>query len=292
MKSLTMRMVAIAAIVLFAAVVVAQSTQEYLDIYQVQVKPEKRADFDAIAKKIAQANRMNSGDQWEAMESLYGEGNVITFVSHRKSYGEVESAMKTFNEAMSKAYGANADKMYADFATCLAWSHTEFRVRRWDLSNASMDPAERAKILGQSRFLRTTAIRVKPGRTAEFEAVLKQLKDARDKSGEKLTVVVSQSVAGTQGTIYYVTALVPSFSAFDNAPTMKQLLGDEEYAKVQKTNAEVIQDVTSVINRYVPEFSNVSTEVAAIAPEFWNPKPTMAAKKPMGKKTTTTAAKD
>ncbi len=292
MKSIIMRVLAITIVVLFAVVVVAQSTYEYLDIYQVQVKADKRADFDAIVKKIAQANRMNSGDQWEAIETMYGDGNVVTFISHRKNYGEVESAMKMFMNAMSKAYGANADKMFNDMNNCISWSRSELRRRRWDLSSAPADPAELSKVVGQSRFLRTAVIRVKPGRSADFEAVLKQLKDAREKTGDKRTIVVSESVVGTQGNVYYITSLVPSFAAFDEAPTMKKLLGDEEYEKVQKINSEVIQDFTSVIARFVPEFSNVPTEVASVAPDFWNPKPAMAAKKPTGAKKTTTEARN
>lgn len=292
MKSIIMRVLAITIVLLFAVVVVAQSTYEYLDIYQVQVKADKRAEFDAIVKKIAQANRMNSGDQWEAIETMYGDGNVITFISHRKNYGEVESAMKMFMNAMSKAYGANADKMFSDMNSCVSWSRSELRRRRWDLSSAPADQAELSKVVGQSRYLRTAVVRVKPGHAADFEAVLKQLKDAREKTGDKRTIVVSESLVGTQGTVYYITGLVPSFAAFDEAPTMKKLLGDEEYAKVQKINSEVIQDFTSVIARFVPEFSNVPNEVASAAPDFWNPKPAMAAKKPTGAKKTTTEAKN
>src|SRR5437870_8874654 len=129
------------------AVSQAQQTQQsYLDVYTVQVKPEKRADFDAIARKIAMANRQNKGDTWLAMETVYGPGNRVTFVSTRNSYGEVETAMGTFMEALQKAYGKAADKLFQDLNQCIMSSRAEIRRRRWDWSsNAPADPAAYAK---------------------------------------------------------------------------------------------------------------------------------------------------
>ncbi len=49
--------------VLLGALAVGQAQQAlegYLDVFTVQVKPEKRADFDAIARKISVANRQNT----------------------------------------------------------------------------------------------------------------------------------------------------------------------------------------------------------------------------------------
>lgn len=292
MKNSLLRVLAAALLLVFAVAVLAQSKEDYLDVYQVQVKPEKRAEFDAIIKKIADANRNNHGDQWETLESMYGEGNWITFISHRQSYADVESGMTAFNNAISKAFGAGASKMFAEFGSCLVSSRGELRRRRWDLSNAPADPAARDKIIGQSRFLRTSVIHVRPGRAAEFEAVLKQVKEARDKSKNPETVFVSQSMVGTEGTVYYVTYLKPSFAGFDGQPSMKELLGDEDYRNAMKVGSETIQNLSTVINRFVPEFSNASTEIAAAAPAFWNPKPAVAAKKPAGGKKTTAEAKN
>ena len=68
----------------------AQESDQYLDVFIAKAKPEKRAEFDAINKKIAEANRKNNGDTWIASETVYGEGNVVTFVSLRTSYADVE----------------------------------------------------------------------------------------------------------------------------------------------------------------------------------------------------------
>jgi hypothetical protein len=159
----------------------------------------------------------------------------------------------------------------------LTSSRTEFRRRRWDLSsNAPADAAAMAKMLGDSRYLRTTAVHVKPGQVAAFENLLKDLKTAREKTSPPQTTLVSQAVAGQEGTVFYVTVLQSSLAGFDKLPTTQQTLGDEGYAKFLKINADVVENTETVINRFLPELSNAPEEVAAIAPEYWAPKMAVA----------------
>jgi hypothetical protein len=256
-----------------------QALGDYLDVYIVQVKPEKRAEFDAINAKMIAANRQNKGDTWLAMETTYGPGNRITFVSNRNSYGDVEAAMGTFWQALEKAYGkAATDKMMQDFNQCIVSSRSEIRRRRWDLSShVPSDPAAYAKLIAQSRWLRTVAIHVRPGESPAFEALEKDLKAAREKTNPPLTVFVSQAVAGQEGTVYYVTTLANALAAFDTMPSTQQLLGDEGYARLLKTSAEATAHMDVVINRFLPELSNPPEQIIALAPDFWKPK-TAAAK--------------
>src|SRR5258707_12455992 len=84
----------------------AQDPQTYLDQFVVKVKPEKRAEFDAINKKLAGLNRRNKGDAWLASENMYGEGNVVTFTSVRGGFGDAQKAMELFMGALAKPGGA------------------------------------------------------------------------------------------------------------------------------------------------------------------------------------------
>ena len=266
------------AVVLLAALAVGQAQEQYLDVYIAQVKPEKRADFDAINKKIAAANHQNKGDSWIAMETVYGRGDRVTFTSTRNSYAEADKGTEMFIQALQKAYGKEgADKVMHDFEQCLANSRTELRRRRWDLSsNAPADAAAMAKMVGNTRFLRTTAVHVRPGQVAAFEALLKDLKTAREKASPPQTVMVSQAVAGQEGTVFYLTSLQTSMAGFDGMPTMPQMLGEEGYAKFLKTNAEVVEGTETVINHFLPELSNAPEDVVAVAPDYWRPKAAMA----------------
>lgn len=265
-------------VMLLALGTVAQAQEDYLDVFTVQVKPEKRADFDALSKKIVAANRQNSGDIWLAMETTYGPGNRVTFVSTRKSYGDIEKATGMFYQAMEKSMGkAATEKLFADFNQCLVSSRSEVRRRRWDLSaNAPTDAAGYAKLIADSRWLRTTAVHVKPGQNNAFEAILKDLKTAREKTAPPQLMLVSQAVAGQEGTVYYVTTLQTSLAGFDAVTPLPQLLGADGYDKFLKASAESVSDTETVINRFVPELSNPAPDIVAGAPDFWTPKPATA----------------
>jgi len=213
------------------------------------------------------------------METAYGPGDRVTFVSTRNSYGEVESAMGAFVGALQKTYGKAAmDKMFQELSQCTLSSRSEIRRRRWDLSsNAPSDPAAYSKLIAESRWLRTNAVHVRPGQIATFEALLKDMKASREKATPPLTVLVSQAVAGQEGTVFYVTTLQSSLAGFDAIPPIRQTLGEEGYAKFLKANAEAVSGTETVINRFLPELSNAPEQVASIAPDFWRPKSKVAA---------------
>jgi hypothetical protein len=268
------------AALLLSALAFSQTAAQYLDIEVVQVKPEKRADFDAITKKMVAANRQNHGDNWLAMETVYGQGNRITFVSTRNSYADTEKASDVFYSALEKAYGkAGVDKIFQDFSQCVVNTRSELRRRRPDLSsNAPADAAAEAKLVGGSRWLRTVAVHVKPGQADALEGELKEMKAARERTSPPVTTLVSQSVAGQDGTIYYVTTFEDSMAGFDSIPSTQKVLGEEGYAKFVKMSGEAVERADSAINRFVPELSNAPEQVVAVAPDYWNPKPIVAAK--------------
>ena len=135
-----------------------------------------------------------------------------------------------------------------------------------------------AKLLGEARWLRTVAVHVRPGQTDAFEALLKDLKTAREKASPPITTLVSQAVAGQEGTVFYVTTPESSLAGFDTLPSMQKMLGDEGYAKYVKANEDAVANTETVINHFVPELSNPPEELVAAAPDYWRPKTAMAAK--------------
>jgi quinol monooxygenase YgiN len=266
--------------VCLAIPVVAQSVGDYLDVYIVKVKPEKAADFEALARKVADANRKNHGDQWLAMESQYGENNVYMFVSSRQSYADLDKAQDSFMGAMNKTYGKDmSQKMLNEWNNYIAGARSEFRKRRWDLSRkAPTDPAAYTKFIGTSRVLRTTAVHVKPGKIAEFEALLKDLKEAAEKAETTQPVLVSQVIEGGKGTVFYISGLRPGLDGFDKNPSARDILGEEGYKKYLRDVSETVDGTDSMIYRYSAELSSPPEQVIAVAPDFWNPKPVVAAK--------------
>jgi len=269
----------LAAAVCLAAPASVQAQGDYLDVYTVKVKPEKVADFQVLAKKWADANRKFNGEHYLAMETMYGEGGVYVFVSPRQDYAELEKADQIMMQAANIACGTEAtEKIMRDWDSCLVWSRSELRRRRIDLSRkppTNMDAY--AQLIGESRVLRTTAVHVRPGHVAEFEALLREAKAASEQMANTQPLLISQSAEGTKGTIFYVTALRSSLGGFDKNPTMREVLGEEGYRKYSQVNAEAVEGTESALYRFSPALSSPTEEVAKVAADFWQPKTVMAA---------------
>jgi hypothetical protein len=266
-------------VVCLAAPMVVHAQGDYLDVYIVKVKPEKLADFQTITKKWIDANRKYNGDAWIAMETVYGEGNVYQFTSVRKDYADIDKFNEAAMAAATKAFGKEmAEKIGRDFQNCLVWSRSELRHRRWDLSRkAPADPAAYAKLIGESRVLRTTAVHIRAGHVPEFETLLKETKEAGEKAANTQPLFVSQVVEGTKGATFYITSLRTSLGGFDNNPTTRDVLGEEGFKKFQQVSADSVEQAESTLFRFSPELSNPPTEIASASADFWHPKPMMAA---------------
>jgi hypothetical protein len=262
------------AAVCLGAPVAVQAQGDYLDVLIVKVKPEKLGDFQALNKKVADANRRFNGDRWIAMESVYGDANVYQFTSTRKDYAEIDTTNDAFVAAMSKAFGKEAaQKMELDFNNCLVWSRTELRHRRWDLSRKAPQDAEAyAKLIGESRLLRTTAVHIRPGHVPEFEALMKEVKEAGEKNSGTAPVFVSQVIEGGKGATFYLSTLRSSMGGFDHNPTTREVLGDEGFKKLQQVVADTYETTESTLFRFNAELSNPPEEVAKVAADFWHPR--------------------
>jgi hypothetical protein len=270
-------------VVCLAAPVAVQAQGDYLDVFVVKVKPDKVSDFTALTKKWVDANRRQNGDHWIALEVVYGEGNLYQFTSTRKDYADIDKSNEAVMAATNKSFGKEGvQKLIQDFSNCLVWSRSELRRRRWDLSSKAPQDAEAyAKLIGGSRLLRTTAVHIRAGHVPEFEALLKEVKEAGEKNAESQPVFISQVVEGTKGATFYVSALRSSMSGFDHNPTLHEILGDEGYKKFQQISADTVEIAESTMYRFNPELSNPPEEVAKAAMDFWRPKTqVMAAAKP------------
>ena len=270
---------AFAAAVCLAAPVAVRAQGEYLDVLTVKVKPEKLADFLALTKRFAEANRKFNGDRWLALQSVYGEANVYQFTSVRKDYADIDKANEAEMLAANKGLGKEgAQKLEQDFNTCIVWSRSELRRRRWDLSRKAPQDAEAyAKLIGESRLLRTTAVHIRPGHILDFEALMKDSKEAGEKNADTAPVFVSQVVEGNKGATFYVSTLRSSMGGFDHNPTTKDILGEEGFKKFQQISADSVEVAESNLYRFDPSISNPPEEVAKVAMDFWHPKAVIVA---------------
>jgi hypothetical protein len=287
MKSLLTACVSILALVLPAGAQVPSGG--LVDVYIVKVKPEKRADFDAIGKKLVDANQKYKGDSWIAYSVEYGDQNTVMFSSIRDNYAAIDKGSQVFMDAMKEGYGPNFMKIFQDMNTCTMSSRAEVRRRRMDLSwNVPSDTADLEKSVGQSRWLRTLTVRVRQGHGPAYEESVKGVKAGFEKSPTRATVLTSQSAAGQPGSVYYFSSFLKSLGDLDaqmGGPTLPELMGADAFAKLQKSGADDVLTSEWTISRILPELSNPPEGIANADPAFWHPAPKSPAAKPAKAKT-------
>jgi len=257
----------------------------YLDVYVAKVKPEKAMEAESIAKKISDANRRNNGDRVLVEETAYGTAYTYVFLTQRDSYADIDKGSDAFMASLNKAFGKEgSQKILNDWSSCLVSASSQIRRRRADLSSKMpSDPQSFAKLVGESRVIRTYVIHVRPGRGQEFESMLKDINAHSDKMPNTQPVLVSQAIEGANDGAYYITFLRKSLGGFDNDVMLKDILGEEGMAKFLKTMADVEEHFESAIYRFRPDLSYPPDAVAQASADFWNPKPMMAAAKTKGK---------
>jgi hypothetical protein len=253
---------------------------DLLDVFTVQVKPDKMAQFDAAGKKIVAANRQNKGSDWVALAQEYGPGYTVRFVSTRPTFAAIEEASQAFMAAMNKAYGkAATEQIFRDVDSSVVSSQSEIRRRRWELSsNVPADATAMARMIGEARWVQTTIVHARPGQGSKVEEQLRAIKAANEKAAAKVTVLVSQAAVGQTGTVYYVTTFRKSLGEIDSATPLSQLLGDDGYRKFQAAASEAVLGTESTLSRVRPDWSNPAEPIAAAAPDFWRPKPAAASR--------------
>lgn len=276
---------ALAAVVCLGIPARLQAQGSYLDVSIVRAKPDKVADFEAIGKKIADANRRGNGDRWIALTDVYGEANTYEFVSRRQDYADIDKGGDAFNNAMNKAFGKEgAQKVLQDVNNCVVSWRNEIRVRRPDLSSKMPSDAQALnKMVGESRVLRNITVHVRAGHVSDFENLLKEVNSAADRNPNAQPVLVSQTIEGGHGDAFYITFFRTSLGGFDHNPTLADILGKEGMAKFEKTIGEIGAGSESAIYRFAPELSNPPQEISEVAADFWLPKTHSAAATPKPK---------
>ncbi len=256
-------------------------TEGYLDDFVVHVK-QSCPQYDNLVKKIVAANHANKGGTWIAFTSQYGEGNVYRFVSTRSNYADIETAQGIFMKALEKSMGeAGTMKLFSDLGACSESSQGLLRARRWDLSlGKPADAAAYAQVVGNARWLRLISVHVTPGMGGRYEGMLKKIMAAAERADPNASSWVSQSSAGDLGLVFYITQLRPSLAAFDGGKSMREMMGDAAYEAYQKDVSEVVTRSDVAIYQIRGDLSNAPDDVAAVAPNFWRPKPPAPPKAP------------
>jgi len=117
---------------------------------------------------------------------------------------------------------------------------------------------------------------VRPGHIADFEALLKESKEAGEKAANTQPLFVSRRLREAKAR-HFTLPPCAVLSEARQEPTIRDILGEEGYKKFLQVNAESVEQTESTLFRFSPELSNPPEEVATVAADFWHPKAMMAA---------------
>jgi hypothetical protein len=239
------------------------------------------AEFDAFARKMADANRRakDKGDYWIAYQDYYGVLGRTYLVSTRATLEEITQAEPKFLGALKEFAGMTPEKFSGELGRMTTDAHAELYTRRWDLSyNVPKDPAELIRLTASLRFLRLVTLTVRPGRGPAVEKQLAILKQAMESADKKVAGFVSQSFAGAPGTVFSIVGIASTLGDLENRPSAQTVLGESGYADFSRMSAENLDSVDFRILRAIAEWSNPPKAIAGADPAFWNPKPPAAPK--------------
>jgi hypothetical protein len=194
----------------------------------------------------------------------------------------MDQGMQAFEKAIAKGAGAaNVQKFFGDYMATVLAERGEIRLRRQDLSLNVPDSVEgRLRMVAESRYFRTTIVRAKPGMMHGVVDVWKKIRSAMERGEAKSPVAVFQATTGPGG-VFYFTSYARSLEdlgaqTFD----LPKAMGEESFRSLQKDISEVVAESRVEIYRLIPDLSNPPAEFMSVAPDFWKPKPAVAAAKP------------
>jgi hypothetical protein len=218
-------------------------SSELQHVIFTKVQPGMAADFREMQAEINEAYK-KEGTPWRAVwtTAIFGEpGYVVAFpVGKMERYDTPNPVRKSMNDA---DYARYTQKM----ARIVASTHHVLVRTRPDLGISSgRTTANRAVV---------TTVVVEPGKTAAFEAFVKNhLIPAWQKGGMK-DVWVDQTLMGSAANEYTFLYLFDKWAEMEGGSPMEKALGREGWDKVRSNIAGLAKSVKTDVAAYVPELS-------------------------------------
>lgn len=143
--------------------------------------------------------------------------------------------------------------------------------------------------IGNYRYINVVKVRVRPGQVSKFVEARKMVKAAHEKAGLTDYYSVFEVVSGMPAPTFLIFIPMKSLAEADAAPGLhtsaaykEAMGGDLGDQKINDLITASVIDNEGTIFAFSPKMSLPTPEVVAAAPEFWSPKPLVAAA-PTGK---------
>jgi hypothetical protein len=222
-----------------------QQAPAWLRLAYVKVKPSMTNEYLATQKQVSDAFKKagQHRDLWTT--AGFGEVGAYVGVTPLNKLADLDSP-----GPVQKAMGeAGYERYLAQVRNCLESVSYKAVLMRPELSlvRENAPPAKMAVVVN---------VQVAPGRTTDFEALIKSDYLPAWKKGGADEVWVNQSVFGVTGPEYIIVVTIPNFAELDKGNAMTRALGPEGAAKLSQKSAGIITGSTVVVSRRLEEYSS------------------------------------
>ena len=243
------------------------------------VKPGKNGPHEKTESAFVAAAKANKAPfYYLGMTSMSGPDRAL-FFSGYPSFAAIgaENALVDKNAAL----GAALDRAMLADGDLLSETDTSMWVRRDDMSKNS------GNLLGV-RYFELELFKIKPGHDADWDAIVKLVKDAYTKGVPSSTWTMYEQVYGTQGTEFLVITPLKTLADIDanflNDKKFMEAMGKDGMKKLEDLSAAAIAENQTNLFHFSPKMSVPPPSWIAAEPDYWTPKPPAPARKPEPKK--------
>jgi hypothetical protein len=240
---------------------------------------------------VSMLNRAGATTHRIALVPLSGDDNEVLYLEPYASFADFAQARQQFDQALvsNAALRTEMDQMDRDTAQLHRSQRTTLVRYRADLSYRPKSREETAR----ARFFSVTTVRLKPGRGPDYMEWIKQGNAARAKANLEAYSAVYQVASGAPfGTFLYLSSH-KSLKEWDDdfaraeqdQKALSEALGGAVVVERRRALiSEIVAETVNTIYAIDPAMSRVPAEMAAVDPDFWTPKPTVASGKALAKK--------
>jgi|ERR1041385_4471363 hypothetical protein len=265
---------------IFAAAVVisgvspllAQDPPNIVRIIREDIKPGRSAAHEKVEMGYVRAFSKSKYGHYLALETITGPGEAW-FVEPYESYAALENSIRIAESQPLKSELDQLDAQDGEMRTggrnMIATYQKAFSYRP--------GPAD----MGKARYVSISVLRIRPGRNGDFAERTKLLNEAFEKSKNPQGTAVYSVASGAPAGTFLVFRGMTSLKSMDpdsSRMSMADAFGQENLARFQKLQQEVILSNENILFGINPRMSYPPKEFVTSDPDFWAPKPKTAAK--------------
>lgn len=219
---------------------------------------------------FAQLLRENHVDfHYLAMTSLSGPNRAL-FLSGFASMAEWEAQEKHMN--MNSTAAAAMDRLNVADGDLLSEATESVWIRNEDLSMNQHD-------LKGDRYMQISQYMVKPGHVAEWEELVKLVKEGYAKGVPEASWSMFEQRYGSQGNAYIVVTPLKSLGEVDgmlgSGKAFADAMGESGMKKMGQLEASCVESWQMNLFAFSPKMSNPPEQWVKDEPDFWAPKKMM-----------------